>query len=86
MSAPVSCARKPEHFSYFVRRLDLVMKIYPKHNLPEGQNGFSAEEIRRGEHWLYADVKCQDCGKIQSLAMAGSIDNGKCIKCGGKTV
>lgn len=61
------------------------MKIYPKHNEPEEFAGFSAEEIRNGDHWLYTDVKCEECGKIQSLAMAGSTDNGKCIKCGGRT-
>lgn len=48
-------------------------------------SSFTAEEIRRGEHWLYADVKCESCGKVQLLAMSGSTDNGKCIKCGGKT-
>ena len=65
------------------------MKIYPKHNIPAGltesDRGFTAEEITRGDIWLYADVKCETCGKIQSLAMAGSTDNGKCIKCGGRT-
>lgn len=61
------------------------MKIYPKSNGTEEDSGFTAEEIRRGIHWLYADVKCKDCGKEQSLAMAGSIDNGVCIRCGGKT-
>lgn len=55
------------------------MKIYPP------KEGFTAEDINKGIHWLYTDVKCQDCGKEQSLAMTGSIDNGKCIKCGGKT-
>lgn len=61
------------------------MKIYPKINVPEDQAGFTADEIRRGMHWLNADVKCEDCGKELSLAMAGSVDNGKCIKCGGRT-
>lgn len=61
------------------------MKIYPKHNLQEEDRGFSAEEIRRGIHWLYTDVECEKCGKEQSVAMAGSIDNGKCIRCGGRT-
>lgn len=62
------------------------MKLYPKHEFREENKGFTAEEIRKGYHWLYADVRCIECGKIQSLAMAGSIDNGKCIKCGGRTV
>lgn len=62
------------------------MKLYPhppSEWLPEG--GFTAEEIRLGHHWLRCDVTCTQCGKVQSLAMAGSIDAGKCIKCGGKT-
>lgn len=61
------------------------MKIYPQHNISEEQAGFTAEEICKGIHWLYADVKCEKCGKEQSLANAGSTDNGKCIKCGGRT-
>lgn len=62
------------------------MKLYPKHEACNEQDkGFTAEEIRRGVHWLYADVTCVSCGKVQSVAMAGSTDNGKCIKCGGVT-
>jgi hypothetical protein len=53
--------------------------------VPEDQAGFTAEEIRKGDHWLNADVKCEKCGKEQSLAVAGSTDNGKCIRCGGRT-
>lgn len=60
------------------------MKIYPKHNHHEEDAGFTAEEIRLGHHWLYADVKCVDCGKVQSVAQVGGI-GGKCIKCGGET-
>lgn len=55
------------------------MKIYPPNE------GFTADEIRRGIHWLYTDVKCEECGHVMSLAMSGSTDNGKCIRCGGKT-
>ena len=61
------------------------MKLYPKHNGLEEERGFTADEIRRNEYMLYADVVCEDCGKVQSVAMAGSSDNGRCIKCGGKT-
>lgn len=62
------------------------MKLYPKHEASrEEDKGFTAEEIRKGHHWLYADVECVECGKVQSVAMAGSTDNGKCIKCGGVT-
>lgn len=41
------------------------MKIYPKHNGPEDQRGFTADEIRRGDHWLNADAACEACGKVQ---------------------
>jgi ribosomal protein S27E len=62
------------------------MKLYPRHEASrEADKGFTAEEIRKGHHWLYADVECEDCGKVQSVAMAGSTDRGKCIKCGGRT-
>lgn len=63
------------------------MKIYP---LPKDfhheRGGFTADEINRGVHWLRTDVTCSSCGREQSLAMAGSTDNGKCVKCGGKTI
>lgn len=61
------------------------MKLYPKPNVPEDQAGLTAEEIRRGLHWLQVDVKCEDCGKEQSVAAAGSTDRGRCVKCGGRT-
>ena len=61
------------------------MKIYPKINVPEEQAGYTAEEIRKGQHWLTTDVTCEECGKVQSLAAAGSTDRGKCIRCGGRT-
>ncbi len=62
------------------------MKIYPNppsEFLPDG--GFTAQEMKRGDHWLRTDVICTQCGKEQSLAIAGSTDNGKCVRCGGKT-
>jgi hypothetical protein len=64
------------------------MKLYPKHEFPKDseESGFTAEEIRRGIHCLYADVKCTKCNKVQPLAVTGSIDNGKCIKCKGITI
>lgn len=49
------------------------------------RNGMTIKDMDNG-HWsLYCDVKCEDCGKEQSLAAAGGI-NGKCIRCGGKCV
>lgn len=58
------------------------MKIYPKPNVPEGQDaGFTAEEVRSNQIMLYADVKCEDCGKEHALS---NTRNGRCIKCGGR--
>lgn len=60
------------------------MKIYPKHDAKhEEDKGFTAEEIRRGIIYLYVDVECVECGKIQSLANSGY--DRKCVKCGGRT-
>ena len=61
------------------------MKLYPKHNGPKNERGFTEEEIKNGTYLLYIDVECTKCGKIQSLAMAGSLSDGKCINCGSKT-
>lgn len=54
------------------------MKFYP-------QKDYSKDEIRRGIIFCCADVKCHDCQFEMPLAVANSTDNGKCIKCGGKT-
>jgi len=59
------------------------MKQYPKYDAPEGERGFTEEEIKRGLHALYIDVTCEDCGKVQSAAQANGTD-GHCIKCGGR--
>lgn len=60
------------------------IKLYPKHNGPEAERGFSAEEIRRGDHTLYMDVTCPHCGKVQAVAQTGSM-GGPCICCGNRT-
>ena len=52
---------------------------YPKHNGPEEDRGFTAEEIRKGIHTIYADYECPECGKVQPVA-AGNI----CKRCGYK--
>ena len=62
------------------------MKLYPhpkSRNRPDG--GFTADEIKRGVWALNVDVKCTECGKEQSAAMAGSTVDGQCIRCGGRT-
>ena len=59
------------------------MKTYPNPTSPDGS--YSADEIRRNIHLLATDVKCTVCGKVRPLAVAGSIDDGKCCRCGGRT-
>ena len=63
------------------------MKFYPpkaSRRDPE-RDGFTHSEVATGKMFLYADVQCHDCKHVMSLANAGSIDNGKCNRCGGKT-
>lgn len=42
---------------------------------------FTKDEIDRGVHWLYTDVVCPHCEKIQSVSMTGYL-GGPCIRCG----
>ena len=58
-----------------------MFKTYPKHGPDEEENGFSAEDIRRGTHWLYTDVTCKNCGKVQPVAITHYI-GGPCCRCG----
>lgn len=58
------------------------MKLYAP---TKGDRLITPEMIKRGEWALYVDVQCTECGKIQSAANAGSVSDGKCIKCGGRT-
>jgi hypothetical protein len=62
------------------------VKIYPPRPSPDRpEGGFTADEVNRGEIWLHADLKCEECGWVASLANCGSIDNPKpCRRCGGK--
>ena len=53
----------------------MTYKQYPKTNGPEEDRGFTADEIRRGIHTIYADYECPDCGRIQPVA-AGHICQG----------
>lgn len=55
------------------------MKFYPP------TNKITKEDLTSGKVFVWADVKCEDCNHEMPLAMAGSIDNGKCVRCGGKT-
>jgi len=56
------------------------MKLYPD---VARKQGLSDRDILDNGTWaLYADVRCQDCGKEYSLASVGGI-GGPCKKCGG---
>lgn len=57
----------------------MTLRIYTKN----GQ-GFTAEEVRRGDIYLYCDVTCPHCGKEQP-ALAGGHLGGPCVKCGKAT-
>ena len=59
----------------------MQLKQYPKHNGLKEERGFTYEEIQRGEQWLYTDITCPHCDKIQSLCATGYV-GGPCIKCG----
>jgi len=56
----------------------LKLKIYSK------EDGFTADEIKRGIHWVYADITCPYCGKEQSVMMTQYL-GGPCCRCGEKT-
>jgi len=58
--------------------VSLKLKIYSK------DEGFTAEEIKRGLHWVYADITCPHCNKEQSV-MNTQYLGGPCCRCGKKT-
>jgi hypothetical protein len=58
----------------------LSIRFYPK---PDG-SGYSTMEIRRGYHWLYADITCPHCDKEQPVAATGYV-GGPCVRCGKPT-
>ena len=62
----------------------MKIKLYPKSGPNDEDNGFTAEEIRRGTPWLYADVTCPHCDKEQPVAATGGI-GGPCCRCGKRT-
>ena len=59
------------------------IKLYPKHNAVS--DGFSADEVLNGIPWLYADIECQHCGKIQPVAATHYL-GGPCVRCGEPTI
>lgn len=58
------------------------VKFYPPTDLD--RDGFTADEIQRGEHWLHADVTCPSCGKEQPVAATHYV-GGPCVRCGALT-
>lgn len=51
------------------------IKFYPP------DEGFTAEEVRRNLHWIYADIECPHCGYNQAVANTQYL-GGPCMKCG----
>ena len=43
-------------------------------------DGFSADDVRKGRMWLYADVECGHCGKVQPVAATQYV-GGPCVQC-----
>jgi len=58
----------------------MTFHMYPKNNV----EGFTADEVRRGIPWIYTDVECPRCGKLQPVAMTHYV-GGPCVRCGGLT-
>lgn len=56
----------------------MKVDFYPK---PEG---FTAKEVKDGHIWIYADVECPNCGKIQPVAATHYV-GGPCVSCGSLT-
>ena len=44
-------------------------------------NGFTADDVRNGRMWVYADVECPHCGKVQPVAATQYV-GGPCVQCG----
>lgn len=63
----------------------MLLQFYPK-TTPDfdGNRGFSEEEVRKGHIWVYADITCPRCGKVQPVA-ATSYLGGPCCRCGNRT-
>ena len=63
----------------------MKIQFYPKQCTSfDEDRGFSEQEIRRGHIWVYADITCPHCGKVQPVA-ATSYLGGPCCKCGKRT-
>ncbi len=58
-----------------------MFKFYPKTHGPEDARGYSPAEIRSSQHWIYADVTCPHCEKVQPVAATCYV-GGPCVACG----
>ena len=63
----------------------MSFEIYPPAQGGESERGYSAQDIRRGLHWVHTDVTCPHCAKEQPVAMTGYV-GGPCISCGQPTL
>lgn len=63
----------------------MSIKLYSDHNKRGDETAFTADEVRRGIPWLYADIECPHCGKVQPVA-ATSYVGGPCVCCGELTI
>ena len=60
----------------------LKIKFYPKHSTFDNPSGgFTSEDIQKGLHWIYADIECPHCGKLQAVSSTGYL-GGPCVRCG----
>lgn len=55
--------------------MTMAYRIYPP------DKGLTKEQLQRGEHWIYMDVECPHCGKVQSVAATHYV-GGPCVQCG----
>ena len=58
----------------------MSVKYYGKSHEPKGLDGFTADEMKRNIHLVYADVECDKCGKAHHYAEFGK----PCHNCGEK--
>ncbi len=60
----------------------MEIKFYPKTNGAE--RGYTPDEITKGHMWIYADVACPHCDKLQPVVATGYV-GGPCVRCGQRT-
>lgn len=48
------------------------------------EEGFSKRQVDSGQMWVFADVTCPSCGKVQPVAATHYV-GGPCVACGDST-